>query len=168
MIPQARTTPRRRPCGRRPAGLGLVELVISLAIAAMLLTAVAAAYAAATSAIEMNDQFFRASQAARVSINQIMSETRKAQSGVVGANSLEITPSIGEKRLYEYDAANQRITMTFPDRLVPPTHVLARNVQDVQFFTDGQTISMRVTIQIGPNQVTLSGSAMPRRTVQYN
>ena len=160
-----RTPPRRRP---RRRGLGLVELLVSLAIAASLLTAVAAAYAATTSAIQMNDEFFRASQAARVSINQIMAEIRKCQSGIVDEQSLEISNQQGQKRVYAFDGANKRLTLTFPDELVPPTYTLARNVDDVQFYTDGQTISMLVTIEVGKNQVTLSGSAMPRRTIMFN
>ena len=156
----------RRPNRRR--GLGLVELLVSLAIAASLLTAVAAAYAATTSAIQMNDEFFRASQAARVSINQIMAEVRKCQSGIVDYQSLEISNQMGEKRVYAFDAPNSRLTLSFPDAVVPVTYTLARNVDDVQFYTDGQTISMVVTIEVGKNTVTLCGSAMPRRTITFN
>ncbi|HEX2973414.1 MAG TPA: prepilin-type N-terminal cleavage/methylation domain-containing protein, partial [Tepidisphaeraceae bacterium] len=45
-------------------GLSLVEVMISLVICSLLLTAVATAFRASTMAIEDNDQFFRASQAA--------------------------------------------------------------------------------------------------------
>jgi prepilin-type N-terminal cleavage/methylation domain-containing protein len=153
---------------RRNRGLGLVEMLVSLAIAAALLTAVAAAYAAATSAIQNNDEFFRASQAARVTINQIMAEVRRCQTGLVDIESLEITTASGEKRVYAFDTTNQRISLSLPDQLGAPTYTLARNVDAVQFFTDGQTISMQVTIEVGKNQVTLSGSAMPRRTIAFN
>lgn len=153
---------------RRRAGLGLVELLISLAIAASLLSAVAAAYAATTSAIRMNDEFFRASQAARVTINHVMAEVRKCQNGLVDIESLEVSTSTGEKRVYAFDSATNRITLTLPDLPTPPTYTLARNVDSVQFFTDGQTIAMTVTIEVGDNKITLTGSAMPRRTVTFN
>jgi prepilin-type N-terminal cleavage/methylation domain-containing protein len=153
---------------RRRRGLGLIELMVSLAISSALLTAVGMAYAASSQAIEYNDQFFRASQAARVSVNQIMAEVRKCQSGVVDTDSVEITPSVGEKKLYAFDSASHRLTLTLPDQLTPPTYTLAHNVTSAQFYTDGQTISMTVTVKIGSNQVTLNGSAMPRRTVSYN
>lgn len=152
----------------RRKGLGLVELIISLAITAMLLTAVAAAYSATTSAIEMNDQFFRASQATRVTINQIMAEVRRCQSGVVDDPSLEVTTQVGDKRVYTYDAANRMLTMSFPDEIDEPTYTLARNVDAATFFTDGETISMQVTVRIGTNEVTLSGSATPRRTITFD
>ena len=153
---------------RRRAGLGLIELLISLAIAASLLTAVAAAYAATTSAISMNDEFFRASQASRVTINHIMAEVRKCQSGLVDVESLELTTNTGEKRVYGFDRATKRITLTLPEVVPAPTYTLARNVNNVQFSTDGQTISMTVTIEIGTNCVPLTGSAMPRRTMTFD
>ena len=160
-----RLPPRRR---QRRRGLGIVELLVSLAIAASLLTAVAAAYAATTSAIQMNDEFFRACQSARVSINQIMSEVRKCQNGIVDYESLELSTATGEKRTYAFDSANNRITLSFPEASVPATYTLVRNVDSVQFFTDGQTISMTIAIEVGRNKVTLSGSAMPRRTMTFN
>ena len=49
---------------RSRAGLGMVEAMISLAIAASLLTAVAMAFRASADAVDQNDQFFRATQAA--------------------------------------------------------------------------------------------------------
>ncbi len=64
----------RRFIKKSRKGLSLAEVMISLAISAMLLTAVAAAFTASSEAIEQNDQFFRASQAARVSMNQILTE----------------------------------------------------------------------------------------------
>ena len=60
-----RKSPRRR-------GMSIVEVLISLAIVAMLLTAVAAAFSSSAQIIETNDQFFRASQAARVSLTRMM------------------------------------------------------------------------------------------------
>jgi len=68
------TTASRRP--RR--GLSIVEVMISLTITSFLLVAVAAAYNASASAVEMNDRFFRATQAGRVTMNQLLTEIRRA------------------------------------------------------------------------------------------
>jgi hypothetical protein len=155
-----------RPVSRR-RGLGLAELLVSLSITASLLAAVGAAFSATTSTIEMNDQFFRASQAARVSMNQIMAEVRKCTSGVVDVDSLELSPPTGPRRRYYYDAANKRVTLTFPE-VDATTYTLARNVNAAEFYTDGETIAMRVRIEIGKNKVTLNGSAMPRRTMSFD
>jgi type II secretory pathway pseudopilin PulG len=150
----------------RRRGLSLVEALISLSITAALLTAVGAAYQSAARAIEVNDQFFRASQAARVSVNQVMAEVRKCQAGLVDPTELEITTASGETRTYNYDSTNKRLTMTI-DGVLPVTHTMASNVGSLQFDTDGQTISMTITVQVGNNSVTLNGSAIPRRTVTY-
>jgi hypothetical protein len=152
----------------RRRGVGLVELMISTAITAGLLVAVGAAYTATATGIESNDQFFRASQAARVSVNQVMNEVRKCQSGVVETDSLELTDSIGQKRLYSFDEKSGMLTMTFPDVETPTTYTLARNVQSAAFHTDGSSISLVVTVKNGKNAVTLSGSAIPRRVMTFN
>lgn len=160
----ASSSPIRR---HRRRGLSLVEALLSLSISAMLLTAVGAAYRASAQAIEMNDQFFRATQAARVSINQVMAEVRKCQSGVVSSDSLELTTANGHIRTYTFDDTNDKLTITIDDGVTPVTHTMAKNVQGIEFFTDGQTISMTVTVQIGSNQIILNGSALPRRTLVY-
>ena len=51
---------------RSRLGLSLAEVMISLAISSSLLVAVAAAFSSSSKAIENNDQFTRAAQAAQV------------------------------------------------------------------------------------------------------
>jgi Tfp pilus assembly protein PilW len=153
-----------RPARRR--GLSLVEALISLTITATLLTAVAVAYKGANDAVRLNDQFFRASQAARVSVNQVMSEVRKCQSGVVDKPYLELITATGQTRSYVYDADTKTLAMTI-DGPTPTTVKMASNVSACEFETDGQTISMTVMVQVGNNLITLNGSAIPRRIVTY-
>jgi len=154
-----------RPIRRcRARGLSLIEALISLAIIASLLTAVGMAYNAAADAIQVNDQFFRASQAARVSVNYIMAEVRKCQSGVVSETCLELTTATGVKHTYALTDGKVKMTV---DGLVPFTCCMASNVNSLKFNTDGETISMTVAITIGSNQVVLNGSAIPRRAVEY-
>lgn len=148
-------------------GLSLVEALMSLAISAMLLAAVGAAYHASAQAIEMNDQFFRASQVARVSINQIMADVRKCQSGVVSDTTLELTTATGEIRTFAFDPTDKVLRITRDDGITPVTHTMAKNVESVEFRTDGQTIAMSVAVRIGTNQILLNGSALPRRTLTY-
>jgi type II secretory pathway pseudopilin PulG len=73
----------RRRIGARRRALSLVELMISLAITASLLTAVAAAFSAAASATEANDRHFRATQAGRVALHQLLSEIRQCDTVTV-------------------------------------------------------------------------------------
>src|SRR5688500_2474883 len=127
-------------CRRRPrAGLSLVEVMIAVGISAALLVAVAAAFSATSQAIDVNDQFTRASQAARISMNQIMSEVRKCKSGTASATSLELLTATDERRVYAYDGVSKQLTMTLPDNVPPTTYTLARNVSAAEFNTEGQT-----------------------------
>lgn len=159
------TAPRRAL--RRRCGLSLIEVLISLAISATLLTAVSAAFVASSQAIEMNDQFFRASQAARVTVNRIASELRKCRSGTLyGEDTLELLTDTGEKHTYKYDAATQRLLLTI-DEPTPRTHTLASSVVLAEFFSNGKSVSVNITVTVGKNSVSLNGSAIPRRAVEY-
>jgi hypothetical protein len=152
---------------RNRAGLSLVEALITLSITASLLTAVGVAYQGAANIIQTNDQFFRASQAARVSVNQIIAEVRKCQGGAVSATSLELTTADGMKRTYALDADAHTLTRTDFIGATPVTTRMASNVGSLQFDTDGDTISMTITVQVESSAVTLNGSAIPRRLVVY-
>src|SRR5215218_3043001 len=152
----ATVTPRGRVSAR--AGLSLVEVLIALSITAMLLTAVAAAFSASAKAIELNDQFFRATQAARVSVNRIVADLRRCDHGTVyGTNVLEITTTTGSTHSYTFDAANKRLTLTqgvAPDVTVSQ---LASEVESCSFYTDNASVGMNIIVNVGNNKIALSG-----------
>lgn len=156
-------------CPRRSRrGLSLIEVMISLAIMAILLTAVASSFMASSSVIEMNDKFFRATQAGRVSVNQIMSTLRQCKTVDVDTHSLDVTTAT-DSRSYEFDSTNKTLVMNMSDGMGGTlTQTLAHNVKNVTFSTDTKTVSMLITVEVGNNSITLSGSAMPRRSVAYN
>jgi prepilin-type N-terminal cleavage/methylation domain-containing protein len=163
--PAARLLQRTARPALRRAGLSLAEVMISMAIAGSLLTAIAAAFSSSASAIEMNDNFFRASQATRISVNQIMTEVRRCKSGVVDATSLELTTEAGQKRTYALSGS--QLLMTVVEAGGPKTYRLASNLQSLEFKTNGTSVSMIVTVKVGKNEVTLTGSATPRRLMTY-
>ena len=113
MIPPARVPTSRQ---RRRRGLSLVETLISLAIVSMLLVAVGTAYQSAAAAISANDDFFRASQAARVSLGQVLAAIRKSAGCQVGdiadpdgstvtAGNIHILDAAGEFLVYFHGQA---------------------------------------------------------------
>jgi Tfp pilus assembly protein PilW len=157
---------RRRDRGR---GAGMVELMIALAITALLLVGVAAAFSATAQAVETNDEFTRATQAARISVNQIMALCRQSKSGVVTSTTLDLTLIDDTKQLYALDAVNHTLTVTLESKVPPKTYVLAHNVTNLKFTSGagGKTVTMLVTVKVGDNSVVLNGSAMPRRLVTY-
>lgn len=150
-------------------GLSLVEVLISLAVVALLLTAIAAAYAAACSGIELNDRFFRATQAGRVSLNRILTESRQSiDAEAIDSERLEVTRLDGSKQAYWFDHATRRLMVTDNSvPLQPVDRVLASNVESVAFDDADGTVTVRLTVAIDTSRITLSGSAMPRRNVVY-
>lgn len=156
-------------------GLSLIEVMISLAISAMLLTAVAAAFTASSDAIEVNDEFFRASQAARVSLNQILSEIRRCSSVSVSANQIDMITSADDDRSYMCDTAAKTLKLRTNDITTDPDYTLCNAVTAHAFTADTKTdeagithvvrVSVTLTIQVGKNSVRLTGSAAPRRAM---
>jgi prepilin-type N-terminal cleavage/methylation domain-containing protein len=159
-------------------GLSLVEVMISLAISAMLLTAVAAAFTASSDAIQVNDEFFRASQAARVSMNQILTEVRRAQHvdpPTAGGTRMfmqcwDHTPTKPSHRTYAYDAANRKLMLITENDATDPDYTMASNCTTARFDADLDAtgvkvlrLSVTIVVQVGQNQIRLTGSASPRK-----
>ena len=177
--------PRRPRTRRRPTrrwGLSLPEVMISLAISTSLLVAVGGAFNASAAAVEQNDRFFRASQAARVTMNQMLTEIRRCDAVEVGTNYIKVIRPIedldpGEVyRKFAFDAANRRLTVQkFGAGDVGGTiYTLASNVESATFgpaelrqAANETWVVTRVPVTIRTkivgNDVTLNGSAGPRR-----
>ena len=177
---------RRRRFVRR--GLSIAEVLISLSISVFLLVAVAAAYSASADAVEMNDRFFRATQAGRVTMNQLLTEIRRADSVQVFTDHIDIirpdqSRSPNESmRTFRYDPTIKQVTLqisyTVSSGLPPtPRYTLSRNVEAALFGpaetttdTNGTTVVTRVPVQlvvrIGSNEVRLSGASGPRRAAK--
>jgi type II secretory pathway component PulJ len=154
--------------------LSLAEVMISLAISAMLLTAVAAAFSASSEAIEVNDEFFRASQAARVSMNQILTEIRRANLIKTASSStnLAMTAHDTKDRDYIYDAAAKKLQLVTSDPGAP-NYTLTSNCSSASFAYDNPTgaqivrVSVTIVVQVGKNVIRLTGSAAPRKVQSW-
>ena len=165
--------------------------MISLAICSSLLIAVAAAFSASSNAIDINDRFFRASQAGRIATGQMLASLRKCQDCLVGSSydgsSTTVSADIVQFRgtddkyyHYAYDPAARTLSLT--DEAANKTYTLAHNVDRLgtaKIFTADMSpdpvtqvmrpvrIAVGFTIQIGNDTIPLSGSAVPRRSVVY-
>ncbi len=169
--------------------MSLIEVMISLAITAILLVAVAVAYKASSDAINANDAYFKASQAGRIAMNQMLTEIRRADAvQVTGTTSVAIIRPVQNRllnevqRVFTYDAVNKKITaQVFYSGVIPPSplYTLASNVASGTGFGpaeigtdyDGTTVASRVPVSIvissGNGVVALSGAAAPRRASKY-
>ena len=103
--------PHRRRRQMRRRGITLIEAMISLAISTSLLTAVGAAFCSSSKAITVNDEFYRATQAARVTVNQIMTEVRRCTSINVFSDHIDMMTYASENRTYAFDPAGGIVTV---------------------------------------------------------
>lgn len=168
----------RNRCKTWRKGLGLVEAMIALAITAALLTAVGTAFTSSAQAIKMNDDFFRASQAARVSMEKILSQIRRGAVDEASTSSnLHIITDAGQDISYIPDLANNQILMRTNAITTDPDFVMARNVTactiDIRAGTDYNNapcvarVNIEIAVKVGNNEVRLSGAAVPRINMKY-
>lgn len=166
----------RRTRARR--GLSIVEVLVSITIVAMLLTAVAAAFSASSQIIDQNDQFFRATQAARVSLNQMLTEIRRSQAvSLPSYTEIDLITFDGQDQIYVYSPTNEIIKLITTGNINDPGYRLACNVTSCSFAADTQVdkggishvvrVSISMVVQVGTNTIRLDGSAAPRREQTY-
>ena len=169
---------------RAPRGLSMPEAMIALVITSLLLVAVATAFSASCTVIEGNDDFFRSSQAARVTMEQLIIEIRNCDSlDMSQANTINIIrpaysagsgqilyrqvgPPAEVSRSFVYSPANQNITLTitYADGTTKGPYELAGNVTacafgppDMGLDYNNASIPVRVPITI---TVSTHGSAV--------
>ena len=177
---------------RRRRGLSIAEVMISLAISSMLLVGVTAAYSASASAAEGNDKFFRATQAARVTMTQLLAEIRRADRVITsaGGDVIYVTreasmrqkqaspAAVEDTREYAYDAVNKKITVKVHFKrtsdgviVTSPTYTMCRNVSEAKFGpadkVSGIEVRVPVTLVVktATNEVRLSDTAGVRRAL---
>ncbi len=177
-----KSRPARRPARR---GLSLVEALISLAICAMLLTAVAGAFSASAQAIENNDSFFRATQAARVSLTHMLTQLRRVEEIEIGdggksVSFFKLNPATEEEEryTYQYSPDTRELRLIRDDGVETTSNRLCGNVAKVEFQQDTDDIngdnvqfvvriSVAIEVEAGDNKIRLAGSAVPRRNLRY-
>lgn len=159
-------------------GLSLVEVMIATALSSTLLLAAGAAFVASSNAIQNNDRFFTASQAARVSMTQMMSTFRRCQAVQVFGDHADVITAEGKNNTYRYVAASQQLQLITNDVPANPPFVLARNIASASFAADmapnPQTqilavarVSVTLNVNVNNNQILLTGAAAPRFNVTY-
>jgi hypothetical protein len=157
--------------------------MISLVIVAMLLTAVAAAYSACASAINVNDEFFRATQGARVSMAQMLDMTRQSavcRVGTEAENTAGVPPftltdkdtlyintpappegspeavqfPYGKIITYQYVPSDPDKPLKVTDEY-GITHILARHVETCQFASTVELIDVDKVPHRATTRVTI-------------
>lgn len=164
--------------------MGLPELLISLSITSMLLLSVATAFIASAASVQTNCDFFTATQAARITMTQVLNEVRCCNSVQLNSGQLTIvrpaqslTPN-EVSRTFAYNAAQGTVTLqiSYSDGTTSPAYTMASNVTSATFGAimgqDSNNASVivqvpvSITVQVESSQVTLDGSEAPRRSLR--
>src|SRR5688500_15151171 len=132
---------RRPACGTgRRGGLSLVEVLVSLTIAVSLLTAAATAFNASSQLVQSNDEFFRATQAARISLHQVLTQVRRGSVNTAwNAHTLRLitAPTDGgggeEDLSYTYVPSTRKLMLATNDIATDPDYPLASNIDGMTF-----------------------------------
>jgi len=160
--------------GRSPvrAGLTIVELLLALAITALLLTAAAVAFDASLTNYQENEDIFKTINNARQALCRI---TNQLRSGIVDPDAAYSSEHLckfdcadGSKIMYRYDSNDNKLYLRDLD--TETDYVLCENVTSMSFvknFTDDgldiKSVQISITVQSGNIQRTFSTTVVIRR-----
>lgn len=156
----------------RPIGFTVVECLISLAICAMLMTAVAVAFNASLVNFRENEEMFQSINSARQALTRMTTQLRTADSVGTAAASHQCSflTATGEDITYEFRAADNKLYLiTNSDA---SEYTLCDNVTAASFTrtltTDGlncKSVLISLTVRCGSSERTLSAAAVVRRAL---
>ena len=166
------------------SGFTLVEMLLALALGAMLLGSMGAAMKALLDGYQANDRIASVSQAARATLDHMMSDVRTASTVESTSSAMTITPA-GQPTVqiqYQLDSDGKlyyRKTIagggTTSSVLLGGTGLVGVNTFAVaplrlqddlgQWYTSAVTV--RLVLQCGNETLAMTASACPRRNQEY-
>jgi len=161
---------KRKHClQNRAAGFTVVECLISLAICAMLMTAVAVAFNASLVNFRENEEMFQSINSARQALTRMTTQLRTADAvdPNVSATQCSFFPPASEDITYEFRAADKKLYLITNGN----EYTLCDNVTDASFTrtlaTNGEpkSVLISLTVQCGSSTRTLSAAAVVRRAL---
>lgn len=163
---------------RKRSGMSLVEVLIGLAIGALMFTAVAMAIHTGSRSTVINQDFFSATQAGRLGMSYMLRTIRGSDPEPAPANADEEANSVNlaceggtSAVAFSWDPKTLELTVDRDGKLV----VLARRVSNFtcrrqsqqasngSWFYNNYQISMTVTV--GDQSIRFSESVVPRRAI---
>ena len=157
-------------------GLTLIEMLISLAIVAGLLTALAVAINASAMNYKENEDIFKTVNMARQALLRITSQIR---TGFVDANNIADESACGilcaDDSLvrYHYDSVNDKLYLY--DYTTAADYLLCENVTAMSFKKDNsgptapevKSVRILITVDSGKTQQQLAAAAVVRRILAH-
>jgi prepilin-type N-terminal cleavage/methylation domain-containing protein len=162
-----------RKATRHFAGFTIAELLIALAITAILLAAVAVAFNASFINYQENEDMFRAINGARQALTRITSQLRTANAVDPNApiNECSLITTAGDDITYRFDNSDNKLYLDSGAN----SYVLCDNVTGMTFtkstatvdsVTYVQNVQVSITVASGSAQQNLSAAAAIRRNLQ--
>ncbi len=157
----------RKP--RNKNGFGLVELLIALAITALLLVAVAVAFNASVMSYSQNEDMFKAVNSARQALVRITTQLRTGYwvDPCAPSNECSFYTAGGDDITYEYRGTDNKLYL-ITDGL---EYVLCDNITSMSFVktptddgSDTKSVQISITVSSGDVRQTVTSAAVIRRT----
>lgn len=162
---------------RYNTGLTIAELLIALAVVAMLLAAVAVAFNASAVNYQQNEDIFRTINSARQALFRITTQLRTADAVKPDPNSpaeCTMVTAGGEDITYRYNSTDNKLYLITNDDTTDSDYVLCENVTAMtckKTLTDDglgcKSVQITITVQNGDVKQTVSGAAAIRKNIDY-
>lgn len=155
-------------------GFGIVELLIALAITALLLAAVAVAFNASIMNYCENEDIFKAVNSARQALYRVTTQLRTATAvdPCSPINECTFITAGGEDITYRYDSGDSKLYLI--DNSSGSNYVLCDNVTAMTFNKNTRTIDsvtfvasvqISMTVESGNTERAVSGAVVIRRNL---
>ncbi len=155
----------------------IVELLLALALTALLLTAVAVAFNASIKDYQINEEIFKTMNGARQALLRITTHLRTANAvdPASAANECTLITAAGQNITYRYNSADKKLYLITNDDLSDSDYVLCDNIASMNFKkdtgVDGSTtyvksIQIVMTVGSGNTSQTVPSAAAIRKNLE--
>jgi prepilin-type N-terminal cleavage/methylation domain-containing protein len=161
----------------RHRGVSLVELLIGLAITAVLLAAVAIAFDGSFESYEQNQELADALHSSRVLSHQIMNRVRRSTYLNVADSGTRIEVEVPDENyqyIYEFSPEDSAVTLSrmnldtlVTENLGTVDNVTSFTVPSSQWMSNPARLTLGMTVRVGANEATTTSSAVPRQTITF-
>ncbi len=161
---------------KHKTGFTVVELLISLAIAAILLASIAVAINASAINYTENEEMFKTMNSARQALFRMTTQIRTADAVDPNAssNACSMITADGEDITYLYNGGDNKLYLITNDDTTDSDYVLCENVTAMNFTKNTvledavikvKSVQISITVQSGDFQRTIASAAVVRRNL---
>lgn len=161
---------------KHQAGFTIVELLLAMALSAILLAAVAAAFNGSIINYQQNEDIFKTINGARQALYRITTQLRTAEAvdPCEPVNQCTMITAEGDDITYSYNGADNKLYLITNDDTTDSDYVLCNNVTGMTFtkesVLDGmqlevKSVQISMTVVSGDLQRTISSAAVIRRNL---